>query len=61
MRIILKSLLFAAVSATTLGCPGPKEAADPRDILGEDLTHRGVDGTEGTDPSGEVAREPEGG
>lgn len=37
-------------------CGGPKEAEDPRDILGGDLEHEGVDGTQGTEPSAPSAR-----
>lgn len=37
--------MLCGVASTA--CGPDKEAQDPREILGEDLTHRGVDGTKG--------------
>lgn len=48
MRISTRSLYLPLGFILLAGCPGQREAADPRDLLGEDLSHQGVSGVEGT-------------
>ncbi len=59
VRISLRSLCLPAALVALSGCPGPREAANPRDLLGEDATHGGVSGVEGTGIRDGAEKEPD--
>jgi hypothetical protein len=49
-----------AVGLLLAAC-GRKQAADPRDVLGEEMRYRGVDGRTGTPAAAPVAEDPDAG
>jgi hypothetical protein len=49
-------LAFSAGVGILGGCPAPKEAMDPREIMGEEMSHGGADARAGGDP--DTARKP---
>lgn len=51
LRLVMQRSFGVLLVCGIAACGGPKQAEDPRDLLGGDLEHRGVDGTQGTNPN----------